>query len=178
MSETRRLHQRQPRGLIEATIGIDLRWLKRHGQIPPGETCVTLCTTAGQHHHIRLVHLKRPRFGGVRTYFLCPVCDRRCEVLYWNPSLGCRICHRLAFAIENQSKIDRAFNQLQKRRHNLGQTGGGIVAPLPGKPKWWRWPRYLRLRHHSVQLERAYWKAIAAFLCGRLTKQADLLHNS
>ena len=162
-------HRHQPRQLIEATAAIDLRWLKRHGQILPTDTCVTLCTPAnGRVDQVRLVHLERPVFGGVRTYFLCPACERRCEVLYWRPELACRVCHDLAYACENASKMDRALYRLQKRRHSLGQTDGRLVVPFPGKPKWWRWPRYLRLRRQAKQREREYWRALRASFGGRL----------
>ena len=42
------------------------------------------------------------RLGGARVWFLCPVCTRRCGVLYWRISgaptrLACRICHGLIY---------------------------------------------------------------------------------
>jgi hypothetical protein len=57
-----------------------------------------------------------------------------------------------------------------KRRERLGQTVGGIVAPFPGKPKWWRWPRYLRIRRQGKQEELESWQAAhAAIFKGKST---------
>jgi hypothetical protein len=151
------------RNLVEQTHCIDIRRLKRDGRIRPGETAVKLCTVAdGQSYRVRLAHLERPVFGGVRTHFLCPACDRRCDLLYLRPNLACRVCHRLAYVSENEVREDRVRRRLFKVRERLGQSEGGMVAPFPGKPKWWRWPRYLRIRRKGMQEEREYWQAAYA----------------
>jgi len=39
-------------------------------------------------------------FGGVRRWFLCPACQRRCRILYQPPGemvFACRLCHRLTY---------------------------------------------------------------------------------
>ena len=39
-------------------------------------------------------------FGNKRWWFLCPVCNRRCRVLYlpgWATHFACRICHDLTY---------------------------------------------------------------------------------
>jgi len=150
-----------PRQLIEATSSIALRELKRNGQGRAEDAVITLCAvTNGQLTRVRLIHLERPVFGGVRTYFLCPVCDRQCEFLYSRSHIACRLCHRLAFASENESKTDRMLRQLQKRRDRLCQTSGGVVSPFPGKPKWRRWPTYLRTRRQGIHSEREYWQTL------------------
>jgi hypothetical protein len=43
-----------------------------------------------------------------------------------------------------------------KVRERLGQREGGVVAPFPAKPKWGRWPGYLRIRRAAMLRERAY----------------------
>jgi hypothetical protein len=150
-----------PRQLIEATNSIALRALKRNGQVRAGDAAITLCSVAnGQLTRVRLIHLERPVFGGVRTYFLCPVCDRQCEFLYSRSHIACRLCHQLAFASENELKTDRMLRQLHKRRDRLGQTSGGVISPFPGKPKWWRWPTYLRTRRQGIHREREYWQTL------------------
>src|ERR1700730_8364230 len=91
------------RGLVEQTPTIDIRRLKRDGRVGPDDAVVTLRTVAnGQSYRIRLTHLERPIFGGVRTHFLCPACNRRCDLLYLRPNLACRVCHRLAYVSENE----------------------------------------------------------------------------
>src|SRR5262249_41668657 len=39
---------------------------------------------------------------------------------------------------------------------------------IPGKPKWARWPRYLRTRREAMQREREYWAMFAATRLKRL----------
>lgn len=39
----------------------------------------------------------RPYYGGVRNWFLCPRCGRRCGVLYGPDLFACRLCHGLAY---------------------------------------------------------------------------------
>ena len=35
--------------------------------------------------------------GYHKTYFECPVCTRRCEILYVKNSVACRMCHGLKY---------------------------------------------------------------------------------
>src|SRR5205085_2087553 len=83
-------------------------------------------------------------------------------------ALPCRRCHKLAFASENESRNSRELRQLFKVRERLGQVEGGIIAPFPGKPKWARWPHYLRLRREAMQREREYWSTFGAARLRRL----------
>lgn len=39
----------------------------------------------------------RPFFGGVRNWFSCPRCGRRCGVLYGPDVFACRLCHGLVY---------------------------------------------------------------------------------
>jgi hypothetical protein len=151
---------RLPRPLVELTHSIDVRRLKRNRQVSARDAAIICVVAKRAPSQVRLVHLERPVFGGVRTYFLCPTCDRQCDLLYSQPHIACRVCHRLAFASENESKIDRMLRQLHKRRDRLGQTEGGVIAPFPGKPKWRRWPTYLRSRREGIRREREYWQAL------------------
>jgi hypothetical protein len=123
---------------------------------------------------VQLVHLARPGFGGFRTYFCCPECERRCDLLYAAPHIACRCCHRLAFASENDWGIRRRLRPLLKARARLGQQQGGVVAPFPSKPKWARWPHYLRCRREAMQREAEHWQALGIRLgIGRLRGRAS-----
>jgi hypothetical protein len=153
--------RRTRRHLIERTHSIDIRQLKRNGQIGAGAAFIMLSLVGGGHScTIRLAHLERPVIGGVRTYFCCPSCDRRCDLLYSHPHIACRRCHKLAFASENETRMNRARRQFLKRRGRLGQTQGSVIAPFPNKPKWWRWPRYLRMRDDAILQGREYWRIV------------------
>ena len=61
-----------------------------------------------------VVHLvtTRPRFGGLRWWFLCPWCRRRARILYLSPRNGrfeCRLCCGLTYrsAQEHNKTFDR-----------------------------------------------------------------------
>src|SRR5262245_56821253 len=50
------------------------------------------------------------RFGGCRTWFRCPRCHRPCALIYGVSRDGyfaCRLCLRLAYASECESRMDR-----------------------------------------------------------------------
>lgn len=46
-------------------------------------------------------------YGGERWWFLCPVCFRRCQIIYQPPGQGvfaCRICHNLSYKSQQEGK--------------------------------------------------------------------------
>ena len=62
-----------------------------------------------------LVHLdKTPcNYGGMRWWFRCPNCNRRCRILYLPPGRDyflCRICHNLTYTSQQVGKTK--FNRL------------------------------------------------------------------
>lgn len=66
-------------------------------------------------------------FGGRRTSFLCPDCGRVCLVLFgisWRGNFACRVCQRLAYASEAESRIDRCWRQSRKLEAKLTDDGG------------------------------------------------------
>ncbi|OZA17971.1 MAG: hypothetical protein B7Y02_02040 [Rhodobacterales bacterium 17-64-5] len=107
--------------------------------------------------------------GGHRNWFLCPLCDRRCAILYL---LHCRKCidgrYRVELLIPRHRKITKAI----RLRARLGQTSGGTLVPFPPKPKRMRWHTYLRLRAKGLELEDQIWAAEHARLFGTRTGPA------
>jgi hypothetical protein len=89
--------------------------------------------------------------GGVRWWFLCPGCNRRCAILY--PRL-CRLCRNLSYQSEHLSPADRLIKKAINIRTGLGQTSGGVLVPFPLKPKYMRWHTYLRIRAEATEIER------------------------
>jgi hypothetical protein len=69
-----------------------------------------------------LLETTRPRFGGLRWWFLCPLsvngvyCGRRVAKLYLDGRyFGCRHCHRLTYtSCQESHKYDRAYRFLAK----------------------------------------------------------------
>jgi hypothetical protein len=74
-------------------------------------------------YNLRLV-TTRPRFGGLRWWFVCPLvvadcpCGRRVGKLYLPPGgryFGCRRCYRLTYtSCQESRKYDRAFRFLAR----------------------------------------------------------------
>jgi hypothetical protein len=106
-------------------------------------------------------------FGGVRYWFLCPGCSRRCAILY--PQF-CRICGDGRYEVELLSPEHRKITRAIRMRRRLGQNEGGTIAPFPKKPKWMRWHTYLNLRAKSETYEKQMWAAAGVRL--------DRLQNS
>lgn len=97
-------------------------------------------------------------FGGMRNWFLCPQCDRRCVLLYGDTYV-CRICARGRYRSEHSSPQQRRFLQALKTRRKLGQLTGGLVSRFPDKPKSMHWFTYLKIRRAAEETERVYWRA-------------------
>ena len=102
--------------------------------------------------------------GGSRPWFLCPACGRRCAILY---PTRCRLCLRLHYASEGKGWLDQRFQKAERIRARLGQTKGGIAAPVPPKPKLMRWHTYLNERRKAQQIEAGICRAVLAALPGR-----------
>jgi len=95
-------------------------------------------------------------YGGLRTWFICPDCNRRTLCLYWrvtdgipdlrHEKLSCRICHKLVYASEHR---DRGRGDLN-RSNNLYAKMGGKYGE---KPKYMRQKTYDRLRQQAKYYE-------------------------
>jgi hypothetical protein len=84
----------------------------------------------------------RPRFGGLRWWFVCPLCvngrgcGRRVGKLYLPPHaryFGCRHCHRLTYTSCREShKFDRLYRHLAR---NMGVSFDEAKQALDGLKK-------------------------------------------
>lgn len=74
-------------------------------------------------------------FGGVRQWFSCPCCGRRCGVLYLGNRLACRTCYGLSYRVERETPHDKALRRCDRIRHRLGWVAGIAhgIGPKPGK---------------------------------------------
>jgi hypothetical protein len=97
------------------------------------------------------------RFGGSRSYFLCPGkgaagCGRRVLKLYLSHGhFLCRSCGQLVYAspCEKRRPWQRALRRANKLRQRLGITGLGVAE----KPKGMRVADYARLLEAALQAE-------------------------
>lgn len=93
------------------------------------------------------LHRTRPPYGGIRWWFGCPRCARRCGKLYLppdRPDFACRICHRLRYVVQDCGRDQR----LELRARRLVERLGGDLdlALWGGRVSWSRSPRGMRRR--------------------------------
>jgi hypothetical protein len=92
------------------------------------------------------------RFGGERPWFICSAysngryCGCNVTKLYGAGKLfGCRHCHGLAYASQQESSNQRDLYRAQKIRTRLGGSVS-MFEDFPDKPKGMHWRTYDRLR--------------------------------
>ena len=115
----------------------------------------------------------RPPYGGVRWWFGCPRCGRRCGKLYLppdRPDFACRICYRLRYVVQDCGRDRR--HELRARRL-VERLGGDVNDALwGGRVSWSRSPRGMRRRTFD-RLYGQYVEALEACdrtLLGHLTR--------
>ena len=81
-------------------------------------------------------------FGGLRDWFLCPVCAERVGVLYAaSNTFACRHCFDLTYQSTRDNDLVRPVKKQLRTIEKLGGTGSAI----PEKPKGMHWKTYNRL---------------------------------
>lgn len=69
------------------------------------------------------------RFGGSRPWFICKWCKGRCAIIFGTSADGhfaCRKCLKLHYAVENETKCNRAWRAYHKVVERLGD---GLERP-------------------------------------------------
>ena len=62
-------------------------------------------------------------FGGTRSWFICPRCDRRIGVLFVrNGKFMCRHCGRIAYSCQSEDQFGRAWRVQSKLERRLGEN--------------------------------------------------------
>jgi hypothetical protein len=123
-----------------------------------------------------------PRFGGVRWWFTCPTCHRRCRKVYYAPQLwrfGCQHCLRLGYGCQRGGKITRLVWKIERLKYQLGARGQetAAAAPTPPRPKGMQWKRYEELVRQLGTAEDRYWRALGSWVEGLERKNAEALKN-
>ncbi len=103
-------------------------------------------------------------FGGYRYWWLCPLCERRCGVVYWEESgLVCQQWVGLAYKSENESDIERLRRKIRKVGRKIGAPDNLIEAPTV-KPKYMRARTYVQLLQKYENLKVRLYSSIEGFL--------------
>ncbi|MEA3487491.1 MAG: hypothetical protein U9R20_07525 [Thermodesulfobacteriota bacterium] len=88
-------------------------------------------------------------YGGKRTWFLCPNCNRRVGLLYGTGRYFlCRHCYNLTYASQQTQRYERLMEKARANRKRLG-GGDDLWAPFPEKLKGMHWKTYQRLREEA-----------------------------
>ena len=92
-------------------------------------------------------------YGGERSWFRCPACDRRVAVLYGRKLANgasvksrrfkCRRCHELIYPSQRETWRNRMFTKAEKLWGRMGGRSGG-------KPKGMHWRTYNRLADEAM----------------------------
>ncbi len=153
---------------------VDIRIMHRQGQLRPN--AFTVITDEADHAEIQLVAQsdqitirhgirllagyrelarqtvkldKTPcNYGGQRSWFRCPGCDRRVAALYGeklanstsvkNRRFKCRSCHNLVYPSQRETWSERMHRKAEKISRRMGGRWGD-------KPKGMHWRTYNRL---------------------------------
>ena len=90
-------------------------------------------------------------FGGRQWFFMCPYLNRRCMVLWMPPGANRFACRQrwgrqVAYASQFLDRDNRAHQGKAKISAKLCRIGNFDPDDwdFPPKPKWMRWPTYLR----------------------------------
>ena len=102
-----------------------------------------------------------PYHYGLRPFFECPVCGRRCCLLYLAEVCACRQCLKLAYPVQFETKLDQGFRRAWKARMKLVQPNGhsacGDFIFDSQRPKGMHWRTFNRLREEADQVAAELW---------------------
>lgn len=142
-----------------------LNWTSGHGrkssvgyEVKPGQGVRLFYTHAKTEKLDYLVRVTSTpcNLGGVRYWWLCPSCGRRCRVLYGSKYFVCRKCNPGAYyeTQKNKDLLTRIDNELTAIRRKLkAKKTLATTERLPDRPKGMHWRTYMRLakRYHHLQ---------------------------
>jgi hypothetical protein len=91
----------------------------------------------------------RPRFGGLRWWFICPLTGRRAAKLHLPGGahrFACRQAYRLAYRSQRESGMDQTHARQARLYRKLGNEYRACLEFAPRRPKWMRHKTYARLK--------------------------------
>jgi hypothetical protein len=98
----------------------------------------------------------RPKYGGLRWWFGCPFCSRKCAMLHLPPGskrFACRTCHRLRYTSQSETNSDRLLRRARKLYRRAGSSTGG--SNYVYKPKGMHWRTFDRLMDAAEEADLA-----------------------
>jgi hypothetical protein len=105
------------------------------------------------------IEVRSQPFGGVRYWFRCPGCGRRCAILYLPSrpySFACRWCYGLRYYSQRTDFADRMHRAAARLCRRFGVSGGlawdMALDGLPPKPRGMHWSTYHHLEAKWTEL--------------------------
>lgn len=101
-------------------------------------------------------------YGGIRYWFACPVCGKRCRVIYWQGQhnfWACRKCLNLVYRSQQATKSDFIFwydkaikiARIIEPKYDTEPMEflfcSNLMWLFPMKPKYMKYTKYERLRN-------------------------------
>ena len=189
---------------LEAGLKLDLNRLMRQGCVKPGlytafqsvwtnsytgeETASANMIAYMLHEHETRLRIqmrgteqtiflvpKPRRFGGNQWYFVCPVMDRCCSVLWMPPGAShFRSRHGWGRAVAYASQFLDSDNRAHRGKAKIKARLIADLDPdeweLPSKPKWMRWRTYNRLEEKFDGYEEVLDRGISELMAHLLVK--------
>lgn len=120
---------------------------------PDKGVCLHYTASGQSYDYLVRVDTTTPHYGGVRYWWLCPACGRRCRILYGGCRFLCRQCHDLTYETTQSGGdlLHTVDNRLVAIRRKLKSTGHFLDGPWP-KPKYMHWDTYGRLCREYLNL--------------------------
>ncbi len=143
---------------------VDIRQVKKsHGLTAdrPGRVEFSYGLRGGAFVAVSAAVVWVPYRFGLRPFFECPGCGRRCCLLYLGERGACRQCLGLSYPVQFETKLDQGFRRAWKARKKLvqpdGNSGVGSWIPDSRKPKGMHWATFNRLRNEAHQAAAELW---------------------
>jgi hypothetical protein len=151
--DVRRLERER---LLASKRDLNLRWLRGDRVLASVRITIEAGRVVVLYRH-RLFPLRVDwtpcNYGGQRAWVLCPRCDRRVAIVYFQgtKAFACRRCHRLAYRCQREAADERAFRRANRIRERLGWKPG-ILNPEGHRPRGMHRETFERLSYRAAVL--------------------------
>lgn len=94
---------------------------------------------------------------GLKTWFICPDCQKRIFTVYLLDHWACRQCHNLNYASQHRWTPYRLLGNAQMIRTRLGGSPD-ITQPFPDKPEGIQQKKYEQLKTKALKAESEFFQ--------------------
>ena len=165
---------------------VDIRQVKKQQRLTadqPGHVEFSYGLRGGSVIPVSAAVVWVPYRFGLRPFFECPRCRRRCCLLYLGERCACRQCLGLSYPVQFETEQDQGFRRAWKAREKLvppdGRSGCGDPIPDWKRPKGMHWQTFNRLRDNAEQAAVELWNGPAGIAeqQARMQRKLDKVCN-